>query len=409
MLKKSILAATMVFLLYLCGCTRTGTPKISQPSASDSTHSAFIPESQDAQSEAIVSDTSNRCVEISGSFFHNRAQVKDAPYMVPVSVAQSGSSLILLWNLLDGVAGPAPVEVIDAKTGTVIYQEIMDGYAYNLRITDDNELRIIFEDRLEFRRVDAPDDRKTFLFPTDLSEPMQVWSIWCGDPFDADLNADLLAYPTKEGIMISKLDGSQGECRLNNEWLPDIMDGVELPEHKPSQLVYVNPMLLEGGKYLAATIYMLGDESGELGGYDSCPYGVSVINLETGEVVHTPDNFLWLALPAKWLDDSHFGYLGYNGYNIIAPQTGSVEVVEFELHEEMSYDFKVLATVVQEGESWNLYTYPAARTEEKKLLLELSTEFYILEVTPDYILCKTIEHEAEDQDARLLIVPYANK
>lgn len=339
---------------------------------------------------------------ISGGYFNEMQGLDDFAQGFLQQAVQISDSLYLLWRI--GGQDSTLVERLDAASGQVQSQVSLDDMAFEMRQDTENpqQIRVYFSNRIDFLDVGDLSVQSTFSPPE--SVDMDLWrynELTCA-PFDALLSTEQLVYTAEDGIYLAGLDGVAPQLILENKDLSDVLTGVEMPEHDPAQLHYVAPLLMNGGERLVASTYMVEDSTGELGGYVSRPYGISVVELNSGVPTHYPDVISWISNPAAWLNDDRISFLGEGGCYFYTPSTDEITTADFDFHLERLFDENTVVQLNDDGTA--LSTYPAGNPEEQTLLLEAPDAYHLemYEVTESYIVLSCLSGD----DTYLILVSY---
>lgn len=322
---------------------------------------------------------------------------------------QFGDTLLNLWGCYNQPPSGG-LELVDAKTGKLLFSTSLNGQALRLEKTTATpyNYQIRYRDKTEYGH--SGERRKAYVFTPPEKIKQQIWTddeIYPELPFDADLQTKRLAYSAQSGIYLCDLDGGAQRQVLFNKDIPAIVKDNELPEYDVSQLRYAAPLLMNGGKQLVASIYLMTN-----GNYNTTPQGFTVVDLTTGEMYHRTD-MVWLSVVNR-IDDKTIGYLGSgqtSGYRLLDVTTGDARTADYNFHEAETFDYKTFAQVEEgidgDGETLHtLYLYSLDNPEKKTTLLTVKCGFLrVWAVTESNILCAYDDGKNNEQRG-YLIVPY---
>ncbi len=333
------------------------------------------------------------------------AVTAQAKYPVLSDCLQFGDTLLCGWHLgNDGIA-ECPFEAIDAKTGEILYTYVLQEYPARVEKMpmQGYDYRLVLSDRILYK--DSTDASKEQIWKLPEAVKTKLWKGTADDQsaFDADPQADLLAYAARNGVWLAKSDGSGEELVLDAEGLSGLLEEIDIPAELNPQVGYLHPVLMNGGKQVAATIVYWSDGNG-----DAASYGVGIYDVASGKTTVIPDIFAWLSNPAKPLDEKILYAIGGSGMRLIDVESGEYRTVDFDFHEENSFDYRTFART-QDGRNeqgnrvWKLLLREGQQ-EGQELITAFCDYLYVRAMTQDYIVCD-YGRSGEEGEKHFCIVP----
>jgi hypothetical protein len=225
------------------------------------------------------------------------------------------------------------------------------------------------------------------------SRVWQAYPAGLGLPYDMPPGSSTVIYTGEDGIYLAGLDGVNPSKVLDNASIPDWlgywgMTG-QLPEHDNSQLHYIAPLIMDGGKQVAATAYFVGDEA-----YDSHCLGIVAVEIETNQITYFPDPIERGRDPARRLSPDLLAAKGETGDIRITLSTGESKLIPLSDGESATYDGHTLATldplVYDDGYQEFTLLLASAETPEgvEKLKIGGYPNARIMAMTGDYMVVK---------------------
>lgn len=329
---------------------------------------------------------------------------------------QEGGAVILLWEL-----GNKPedesivVEVVDADDGSVRYRYLPEVWCTGIEATGEQpeDYRLNTSDGVRF--LCSTDGQKSDEYTLPEAVRNSLWredgSSVPGVSFDVLRPADLVAYCAADGIYICDLDGNNLRKVLDNtaiqSWFHYWGIDKELPAYQASQLHYIAPLLMNGGRKLAATTYLAGTDA-----YESLCVGVTTIDLETMKISNYPDPLGWLSPPARRAGGDTLMTCTDVGYQFINVSTEIPEDILFGDEEltDMTCDYRTFLRFQPDFDSGGkkttaLVSFPGDNVQEMTPHLTVAGWQYVelLDVTESFAVCRVGNSEEEFE---ILLAPY---
>lgn len=313
---------------------------------------------------------------------------KQAEYSYLGDCLQFGNLLLCGWNFANDGMPDSTFEAINANTGKSLYQFTLPEYPGRVEKTSiqDYDYRLVLSDRIVYRKSADASAEQTWMLPETVKSQL-ITDI--GDDesaFDADPQVNLLTYAAQDGIWLANADGGGAKLVLDRKDLADVVEKIDLPKDLTAQAAYVHPLLMNGGKQVAATIVYWTN-----GNEEPASYGISIYDVAGKKVTTIPDIFSWLAYPAYALDEKTAGAIGGEGMQLVNVETGTYRTVDFNFHEEDSFDFQTFFRTERgrDEQGRPKWTLLARRGKEEipSLLIAFCDGFSVRAVTPDYLVC----------------------
>ncbi|MEM1483711.1 hypothetical protein V6615_02410 [Oscillospiraceae bacterium PP1C4] len=355
--------------------------------------------------DVLSASSSNVPLTVNGTHVEMKMScLEGMQFPILSSCLQFDDMILCGWSLSNDGIAESPFEAFDAKTGESLYTFTLPECPHRVEKVSMGvyDYRLVLADRILYKNSADVAVEKIWQLPEVITP--KLWTdMYNENAFDADLDANLLAYATQEGIYLAQTDASGTKLVLSNNSLMDMLKSIDIPQDLNPKIRYVHPVLMNGGKQLVATIVYWSD-----GNEDYASYGLGIFDIESGKVKRIPDIFAWLSGSARPLDEKTVNAIGGSGMQLINVETGEYQTVEFNFHQEISFDYRTSAYTEssrdEQGiQSWQLCL--RGKQGEYKQLLTVTSEYLIAEgITRDNIVCR-YKQSGEGEKMHYLIVP----
>lgn len=328
---------------------------------------------------------------ISGNYaFLDESGLEAYEHRSLISSFMVGDRLVMAWEGRYESGANSMVAEIDPATGKVISSQAFNDairFAQPEYGTASNSYRVFFESSVLYCEAGSDSQNEIYEMPDiEVFEGRDLY--WNNAPFDIDRKGKQLAWAGESGIMVGDLDGNNAKQVLAYQDLGPLVTGQDLPDYKDEQLIYCAPILVNEGKQLAATMYLLSD-----GDYEGLPIGFTIVDLASNEISDYPGNIPWLSAMMRRVDERSVGIMTHDGYQIIDTQTLESSFAEFDIYTSATSDYNLFAQVESAATplgavEQSIYLYLASNPAETVKILSADMSWIMIEgVFPDYILC----------------------